>query len=806
MKVGIYKTTTTVSSPVSIPLSNPIDKFGDVFKVDKPLLENGIDEAEVIQPEEDEPQNKFSIQNYDGLSLNLKWGLYSPRKQNVINDTQTIIENPFIESFTVSKKRCSLEEVQNPNKNIGTIVQTFSGLNGNSLKIDLEEDIDRYLNLDIKVTDNFNNVHTGHLIVSNYPAEAKINNIYTASGFAYIDYTGTSDLLGVNLYGFTGTNIYGRLTDSNEFRDSNKVKTLNENNSGRIPLYPKRRFHVMACPYDSAGESSAISLVDGVSPDAPSGFFFVPAYDGLDQNKLLGGENYEIKVNYDWAQNPFVDIKYSVFDTGNISSPVSGYAGAIALDQGFLADTVSSDIDDETKFLFNNTMQWQRDTETGTMVEDSGEVYATGAGAKWYDGCPRYSGENGIYKYAYIDTSTCQIKCVTMQEIESGLCPVEGVFSMPIDDPNSDEIIFQSGPNFSQKYEKASTYLKEVNQMPAVILTKAQLNKIKEFESVKGWIGLRRKDVGCLDKLFSSKVQNDIFFNEIDFEVDEAPSGYLDKDGDERFFLKNDVGDQWVWVNSSGDHIYKYAGSSGYYNQEGQVNIQLEYINDLGEHISRDTQRLIFNRPKMIDVERQGEGGDNLAITYNLENSNYSGNIAHPEITQVNVYTGDTADYDLSPDNLFWVSKPVTTSGDIASQAGIESLQSTTTIKGVDSTIKNIKVVPADYLGEGSVFNLSENFGDFKVFKTFQVINYDLDPHFEDQTQMIEVNFETPTKNPVVTFGVSTKNKEDPLQFLTAMMVGDPEEDSVTFLLNQAPPLTGYFIDLTVTAGDDSND
>ena len=52
----------------------------------------------------------------------------------------------------------------------------------------------------------------------------------------------------------------------------------------------------------------------------------------------------------------------------------------------------------------------------------------------------------------------------------------------------------------------------------------------------------------------------------------------------------------------------------------------------------------------------------------------------------------------------------------------------------------------------------------------------------------------------------STKNKEDPLQFLTAMMVGDPEEDSVTFLLNQAPPLTGYFIDLTVTAGDDSND
>ena len=800
MKVGIYKTTTTVSSPVSIPLSNPVDKFGDVFKVDKPLLENGIDEAEVIQPEEDEPQNKFSIQNYDGLSLNLKWGLYSPRKQNVINDTQTIIENPFIESFTVSKKRCSLEEVQNPNKNIGTIVQTFSGLNGNSLKIDLEEDIDRYLNLDIKVTDNFNNVHTGHLVVSNYPAEAKINNIYTASGFAYIDYTGTSDLLGVNLYGFTGTNIYGRLTDSNEFRDGNKVKTLNENNSGRIPLYPRRRFHVMACPYDSAGESNAISLVDGVSPDAPSGFFFIPTYDGLDQDKLLGGENYEIKVNYDWVQNPFVDIKYSVFDTGNISSPVSGYAGAIALDQGFLADTVSSDIDDETKFLFNNTMQWQRDTETGTMVEDSGEVYATGAGAKWYDGCPRYSGENGIYKYAYIDTSTCQIKCVTMQEIESGLCPVEGVFSMPIDDPNSDEIIFQSGPNFSQKYEKASTYLREVNQMPAVILTKAQLNKIKEFESVKGWIGLRRKDVGCLEKLFSSKIQNDIFFNEIDFEIDGAPSGYLDKDGDERFFLKNDVGDQWAWVNSSGDHIYKYAGSSGYYNQERQVNMQLEYINDLGEHISRDTQRLIFNRPKLINVAKGEAEGGILSLGYEVENTTYSGNIANPGITKIAVHTGSDSLFEVSADNLFSELIPTETNG------GIEGLQKTATIIFGEESLDKIKLLPYDYLGPGEVFNLTEDLGDIELHVSSQVIEYSLDENYNSSSAVVNVDFPKPTRDPKITFGISTKNTIDPPAFINAMMVGQAEEQSASFVLSQPPPATGYFITLNVLGGNDADD
>lgn len=805
MDEGIYKTNVSQASPVFIPLSDPAEKFGDIFKIDKPYLENGLEKAEVIQVEDDEPQNKFSIQDYDGLALSLNWGVYSPRKKNVINDTRAIENHPFIDSFTVTKKRCTKDEADRPNKNIGAAVETFSGINKNLLKINLEKNIDRYLNLDIQITDVFDNVHTGNLVVRNYPAEATINNIYKSGGFAHVEYTGTPDLLGINLYGFTGSNIYGKLEDSDEFKSTSKILTLNENNVGKIPLYPRRRFHILACPYDSAGESDAISLRDGVDPTSPSGFFFTPSHSGISVVKIKGGLQYEMNYEYDWHENPFVDIKYNIIPTGDISEPVYGYDGLIYYDSSMLADEVSTDSINPKQVIFDNQMNWQNETKTGELKEEDGEVFGAGAGDKWDGGSPRYSGANGVYKYAYIDTDTCKIKCVTMEEIESGLCPVEGAFSLPINDPNSSDIAFRSGPNFSNKYERAATYLKEINEMPAVILNKSQLNKIKNYESVKGWIGLRREDVGCLDNLFSTQLQNDLFFNEVDFQSGNY-SGYLDKDGDRRFFKQNNVGEHWAWVNSSGDHIYKYAGNSGYYNEGGQVTVVTEYINDRKQKISTETQRVDFYRPKMIDVERQGEGEDNLVITYNLENSNYSGNVANPEITQVNVYTGDTADYDLSPDNLFWVSKPVTTSGDIASQAGIESLQSTTTIKGVDSTIKNIKVVPADYLGEGSVFNLSENFGDFKVFKTSQVISYDLDPHFEDQTQMIEVNFETPTKNPTVTFGVSTKNKEDPPQFLTAMMVGDPEEDSVTFLLNQAPPLTGYFIDLTVTAGDDSDD
>ena len=94
MSAGIFKTNVAKSSPMVVPLSNPKEKFGDTFKVNHPYASNGIDSSVMVQYEEDEPHNKFFTQDFDGLSINLKWGVYSPRFKNVIRGSDEINNNP----------------------------------------------------------------------------------------------------------------------------------------------------------------------------------------------------------------------------------------------------------------------------------------------------------------------------------------------------------------------------------------------------------------------------------------------------------------------------------------------------------------------------------------------------------------------------------------------------------------------------------------------------------------------------------------------------------------------------------------
>ena len=68
------------------------------------------------------------------------------------------------------------------------------------------------------------------------------------------------------------------------------------------------------------------------------------------------------------------------------------------------------------------------------------------------------------------------------------------------------------------------------------------------------------------------------------------------------------------------------------------------------------------------------------------------------------------------------------------------------------------------------------------------------------------IEFPIKTRSPKITFAISTKNTVDPPSFINAMMVGEPEEDFAQFILSQAPPNTGYFLTLSVLAGDDSDD
>lgn len=808
MKAGIYKTNVATSNSITIPLSDPKLKFNDTFKVKNPYAKNGIGPSEMIQYDEDEPENAFFIQEYDGLRLNLEWDIYSPRDQSLIRDEKKIAWNPYIKDIVITKRRCSLSEVEMPNKDIGVPVETISGISGSSISFDLQSGVDRYLNFSLSVEDIFGNKNTGNLIMKNKPAEAKINNMYISGGFAHFDYTGSADLVGMNIYGFTGANIYGKIQDNEDFKKTHKVLTLNSDTSGKIPLYPRRRFHMLACPLDSAGESEAIQIEDSYSIESPSGIFFIPSHKGVKSTKKNTGSEYEIEYDYDWEENPIVEIKYKIIPTGELRYAVSGYEGVIAYDYAELKSEIESDSESPKKFMFDNLMSWQKQTNTGEMIELNGEVFGTEAGKSWGESGPRYSGENGQYTYAYIDSDTCEITCVTESEVKSGICPVQGTFCMPIDDPNSNNITFRKGSNFSKEYERASTYLKNINEMPAVILNKSQLNNLKQISGVKGWIGLRRGNVGCLNSLFSTNIQNNMFFNENNFSNEGGKIEYLDQDGDNRDFLSNYVGENWSWVNSSGDHIYKYAGDSGYYNMGSYVNLQTEYVVEGGVSISNEMERLGFDRPKISGLMVVDEAVDTLTIKYKFENSVYSGDINNLDINRMDFHTGENQDYTPDETNLFKSLQPSFSEDNLhgTDRIKLDEMQAMVNLGTDGLNLQNVKIIPYDKIGPGEIVDLNDEVGSFSMYVSRVNIEKSLDQNYNDGTDIVDINFEAPIKKPIVSFSVSTKNTEDTPVFLNAMLFGEANEDSVSFILSQPPPSTGYFLNLSVLAGDDSDD
>ena len=368
---------------------------------------------------------------------------------------------------------------------------------------------------------------------------------------------------------------------------------------------------------------------------------------------------------------------------------------------------------------------------------------------------------------------------------------------MPINEPNSPEINFRQGENFRGKYEKASTYLKEINEMPAVLLNKTQLNKVKQFNGAKGWVGLRRNTVGCLDELFTTKIQNQSFFDEVDILELNNGQKFLDKNKENRHFRSNDVGDLWSWVNSSGDHIYKYAGYSDMNVVTGINYIEAEYVNENRSLISTQTQEINFTRPKIINTIKSSQN-ENITITYDLENSNYSGNVSDPYMTHIEVHTGSSADYIPSSDSLFQTITP-------QSSEDIERIHHSATIAPSGNDIENIKLLPYDNLGSGQFIDLSSQIGLVEAIAFNQIIEHSLDENHHDGTTSVSVPFPVKAVDPKITFGISMKNQEVTPSFLNAMIIGEPTERGAEFLLSQAPPHTGYCLTLSIMAGDNTN-
>ena len=140
MEASIHKTNVAQSATLQVPLSDPKEKFGDIFKITSAELVNGINQSQYIQVDEDDPDSAYFIQDYDGLTLNLNWGIYTPRTQSESNKIFDANRNPYINQMIVTKKRCGKKEVESPNKTIGTEVETFTGITSNYISIDLERE------------------------------------------------------------------------------------------------------------------------------------------------------------------------------------------------------------------------------------------------------------------------------------------------------------------------------------------------------------------------------------------------------------------------------------------------------------------------------------------------------------------------------------------------------------------------------------------------------------------------------------------------------------------------------------------
>ena len=98
---------------------------------------------------------------------------YGRRKQNVIKDNDAIANNPFVNQFTISKKRCSLSDLDNPSIGAGVQVETISGIKGGRFDLQLQENVDRYLNIQIEVQDIFGNENTGTIFYNKKNGEGK---------------------------------------------------------------------------------------------------------------------------------------------------------------------------------------------------------------------------------------------------------------------------------------------------------------------------------------------------------------------------------------------------------------------------------------------------------------------------------------------------------------------------------------------------------------------------------------------------------------------------------------------------------
>jgi len=569
------------SPVVSIPLSNPVEKYGKTFRVSNIYLTSSSRPGTFYNLPDNYTAVSVFEQEFENRTVKLKWDLIDPRNNFNYSDGAQIKRNPYISGFEVSIYENTGDytgiNVVRHRKHIFTQTQIF----GNEFEYTLSGASGRNYSFDVVFRDFAGNQSSGLLVSRNPPPKP----ILISTGTSAYDerficsYTGGgADFIGLRLYNFTGltSGTSGILSQHQAYLSQAKRISDGSIEGASIELEPGTISYVAALPIDKYGTGKLFGFFDprptvtgsgftGLSGNAEKGMAISNFPDmGIPTgSRISGGDGiyFSFLPLYNTGSSLIYSC-YKVHGTGKITGAVGGYDGELLVDAGtygvgsggsqYFYDNRGVGNEDDTggsyQYTYDNSLGWQSGFHTGVTMHipivtgsgftGSGYV-GSGAGYYWESGYPAYdcdivpmspsgtSGEKfgptgGDYIYGYFDPVEEKFGCASAFEITGGYGKdIGGIYSMPKNDPNSHKIYFRSGSNFMGTYEKAASYLNSMGEMPAVVINKTQLNQLLSGENnplqARGWVGLRRKKVGVLTGLFQSDSANQNYFETTDF-------------------------------------------------------------------------------------------------------------------------------------------------------------------------------------------------------------------------------------------------------------------------------------------------
>ena len=838
------------SSLVTIPLSNPKIRYGNTFRISNIYLTSS-DQVQFYQsvPSDSDNISVFK-QDFSDQYLDFSWNVVDPSNGFIYTNASDLINNQYISGFDISI-------YQNSGQLDGLSVVTGrtkifekKGIKGNNFSYEITGGRSgRNYSLDVLLTDFTGNQSSGILTSKNPEAQFVTLSTGIATGFFQLNYSGIEDsfgnstsngLAGVDLYTYTGltSGQSGFFSQGSGYFNTSKRAGSGFNGFAEVELSPGLDNYVAMIARDQYGTGSISGFFQpqvyatgigfsGFSGklDAPRLIEYPIRINPITGYRISGGNAlyYSFSANYNTGSS-LLYTSYGITGTGITTGSVSGYTGSIFLDSGILYDTSYNEYSTGFQYVYDNSLSLQSGLFTGTTIDTqlytgsgitgSGTI-GSGAGDYWKMDSPKYTGTvsgtmtGGDYFYAYFDSSDNRIGCVSAVEVSGGVSPVEGIYSMPLDSPNSYNIKYREGANFSKGYEQASAYLNSLGEMPAVVVNNSQWEKIKSINTGVGWIGLRRDKVSLLSGLFSEDFKNQAFFLNTEF-GSAVTSGFqtINATGgvEENKLIVNDVGPRWAWVNGSGTHIYKYAGSG--YEKVRSSEILLEVKRSSDDYVITGTSVAAgAPKPELENLAAliPNAEGNTVQFTYNLKDIYYSesnndalssGSLLsrNYDIMKMRLYTGSGSSFPIEESNLFSTNSSTSSfDGDLLYQTSITYSGDIT-----EAQPNYFKLAPYDSLSSGII---AETGIDVAIKLESQSIIKSLDAQFYTPSTTVDVDFPflSQSNSPNVTQTLAYTGTLGPPTYIGVMLGGPTNASGASFRLTAAPSATGYVLYIEVT-------